>query len=156
MSYFNSKTKCIGDTCTDAINKHVCHIITHQDKLLYPYWKDVCTFDFIGDSIVESANNPIKHSALGVSSAMDISTSGHTQVKATEAKILKETISSAKKVNSIKIWSNSLTKDFLTDYAEGLACHNFDRKIHFTKRCVSFNKWLVVDSNLYNDNYHQD
>ena len=83
MSYFNSKTKCIGDTCTDAVNKHVCHIITHQDKLLHPYWKDVCTFDFIGDSIVESANNPIKHSALGVSSAMDISTSGHTQVKAT-------------------------------------------------------------------------
>ena len=156
MSYFNSKTKCIGDTCTDAVNKHVCHIITHQDKLLHPYWKDVCTFDFIGDSIVESANNPIKHSALGVSSAMDISTSGHTQVKATEAKILKETISSAKKVNSIKIWSNSLTKDFLTDYAEGLACHNFDRKIHYTKRCVSFNKWLVVDSNLFNDNYHQE
>ena len=44
----------------------------------------------------------------------------------------------------------------MTDYAEGLACHNFDRKIHYTKRCVSFNKWLVVDSNLFNDNYHQE
>ena len=40
-----------------------------------------------------------------------------------------------KKINTSNLWSNSLTKDYLTDYAKGLACKNFDmRNMHLSRR----------------------
>ena len=74
-----------------------------------------------------------------------------TQLKAAKEKNLKESIKSAKSVNSKKIWSKSLTKDFLTDYAEGLACSNFDRKKFYVNRRVSTNKWYVCQSSIIDD-----
>ena len=73
--------------------------------LLHPYFKNVCTFDFLGDSIVEGANYPLKNGPISVSNNMEISNSAYTQLKSTEAKFTKEAISSANRLNSSKTWT---------------------------------------------------
>ena len=136
--YFASKQKCFSDKTVEAITKLIVSIINKKSKLLHPYFKYVCSFDFLGDTIVECANNSLlKCGPLGVSSQMKISTSGLTQMKAAKEKNLKETLNAAKTINSSKTWTKSLTKEYLTDYAEGLACSNFDNRCFYTKRRIS-------------------
>jgi len=50
----------------------------------------VCTFDFKGDSIVESANSGLKGGSLSVSKSMKIHTSAGTQLKIGENQTLKK------------------------------------------------------------------
>ena len=151
-TYFSSKQQFLTDVTIEAITKLLVSLINKKIKLFHLYFKDVITFDFIGDTIVESANNwLLKEGALGVSSKMSICTSGLTQLKAAREKNLKESISSAKSVNSKKTWSKSLTSDYLTNYAEGLACSNFDRKEFYVKRRVSAFKWFVCHSSITSD-----
>ena len=54
------------------------------------YFKDVCTFDFKGDSIVESANSGLKGGSLSVSTSMKIHTSAGTQLKIGENQTIKK------------------------------------------------------------------
>ena len=42
------------------------------------------------------------------------------------------------------LWSNSRTKDILTEYAEGLACNNFDRQTLYHVRQICQFKWMVI------------
>ena len=127
--YLNSKTLLLGYLCTEHIVKLIDNIMTHKKNLLHPFFKNVCTFDFIGDSIVESANFPLKNGSKSVNSKMDISTSAYTQLQSTDDKVEKDNIYSANRINNKKMWTKSLTSDFLTDYAEGLACSTFDSKV---------------------------
>lgn len=150
--YFASKQKCFSDKTVEAITKLIVSIINKKSKLLHPYFKYVCTFDFLGDTIVECANNSLlKRGPLGVSSQMKISTSGLTQMKAAKEKNLKETLNAAKTINSSKTWTKSLTKEYLTDYAEGLACSNFDNRCFYTKRRISSLEWLVCSSHIFDE-----
>ena len=50
----------------------------------------------------------------------------------------------ANNMNKNKLWSDSLTRDSLTTYAEGLACDNFERgkKCHIRRN--DQNSWLVL------------
>ena len=153
IKYFESKHQFLGVQCVFEINKLINNIISKKKVLLHPYFKHATTFDFIGDSIVESANAPIKKGPIKVSNSMEISNSGITQLKATEATFHKKKLKSAKKINSTKTWSISLTSDFLTDYAEGLAIANFDRRKEYTKIRLSKQTWHVVHSSLFKNDY---
>ena len=69
--YFSSKNHLFSNVTIEAITKLLVSLINKKHKLFHSYFKDVCTFDFIGDTIVESANNwLLKEGALGVSSVM--------------------------------------------------------------------------------------
>ena len=70
------------------MTKLISSINSKNELLLHHFFKDVSTFDFLGDSIVESVNFTLKHGNLKVSSKMDISNSGYTQIKAAESKLL--------------------------------------------------------------------
>ena len=50
----------------------------------------------------------------------------------------------AANINKENLWSNSLTKNALTTYAEGLACKNFDQRIIYNVRRHSSNVWFVL------------
>ena len=116
-------------------------------------FKNVCTFDFIGDSIVEGANNHLKKGTIKVSNKLSISSSGITQLRATEEKYHKKSLLAASKINSSKTWSNSLTKDYLTQYAEGSACSNFDSRRFYTTKYVGFHMWYVCYSKIFHNDY---
>ena len=148
MSYFESKQSIIGDVASDECVKLISNIKSKKHHLLHYFFLDVATFDFVGDSIVEGANYPIKYGTLKVSSKMDISNSGYTQLKSTEAKYIAEYVSSAKTINSKKTWSQSLTSEYLTNYAEGIACSNFDRISEYIKKRIETRKWFVVHKNF--------
>ena len=47
-------------------------------------------------------------------------------------------------INTDNLWSDSLTKDVLTDYAEGLACNNFDTKTIYNTRRHKKYTWYVL------------
>ena len=47
-------------------------------------------------------------------------------------------------INKENLWSNSLTKNALTLYAEGLACKNFDQMRIYNVRRYSEDMWFVL------------
>ena len=148
-SFFETTHQCLGDAAVDELTKLVNNINTKRKFLLHYYFMDIATFDFLGDSIVESVNFSLKKGNLKVSSKMDISNSGFTQLKSTEAKYMKEYIASAKAINRTNTWTQSKTSKYLTDYCEGLACLNYDRSNEYTFRKVSHNTFYVTHkSNL--------
>ena len=98
-SYFESMLNYLGDAAVDELTKLVNNIKSKRKFLLHYFFIDVATFDFLGKSIVESVNFSLKKGNLKVSSKMDLSNSGYTQLKSTEAKYMKEHISSAKSLN---------------------------------------------------------
>ena len=79
--YMSKNAEVIGSSRLEKITKLIQQVMTHQHELLHCYFKNKCTFDFIGDSIVEGINYPLKQGPLGVSNKNDISSSGLTQLK---------------------------------------------------------------------------
>ena len=47
-------------------------------------------------------------------------------------------------INRENLWSDSLTKDNLTVYAEGLACNNFNKNIFYNLRRLAKDTWYVL------------
>ena len=150
--YLEQQTCLLGCMCVDAISTLLMKITSKQSHLLHFYFKDVTTFDFVGDSIVEAANFTIKSGVMAVSNSMDIANSGYLQVKKAQYKSNKELIITAKTLNSTKTWTNSITSQYLTDYAEGLACAMFDRRIYYTRRYIGNKTWLVISSHTFEEN----
>ena len=64
--YLQFKKNCIGNAALEGITKLVHNIVSKQKHLLHFYFKDVCSFDFIGDSIVETANFQLKSGPISV------------------------------------------------------------------------------------------
>ena len=48
-------------------------------------------------------------------------------------------------VNNTNLWSSSLTKDALTPYGEGLACAQFDQRIHYNVHRNDEYLWWVLN-----------
>ena len=154
IKYLEGKYTLLGDPCLFEINKIVKNIVSKKKMLLNHYFLEVTTFDFIGDSIVESANAPIKKGTIKVSNNMELSNSGYTLLKATKANYHKKKIKNAKSINTKKTWSISLTSNYLTDYAEGLACSMFERRLDYTTRRTHDKMWIVVHSSLFQEDYN--
>ena len=47
-------------------------------------------------------------------------------------------------INTENLWSESLTKEVLTVYAEGIACDNFDKKTVYNVRRHDKYTWYVL------------
>ena len=89
-SYLKKIKDKIGDTCHGGFHTPIDKIDGKKEYLVHYYFKYTCTFDFLGDSIVEAANNSIKKGPIKVSTQMDLSCSGLTQLKVTEAILIKK------------------------------------------------------------------
>ena len=89
--YLKNNKRKIGSVCHDGIHTLMNKIDGKKKHLLHYYFKYTSTFDFLGDSIVEAANNSIKKGPIKVTTQMDLSCSGFTQLKATEAMSQKNT-----------------------------------------------------------------
>jgi hypothetical protein len=111
-------------------------------------------FDFLGDSFVEGMNRSTKKGPLGVNCKMEISNSGYTQLKATKATSIKRSCIMAQDINSVKRWSISKTADYLTTYAEGLACDLFERKSSYTSRTIKQNEWMFMHTDTMKELLH--
>ena len=103
----------------------------------------MCTFDYLGDSIVEASNYNVKKGPQSVNAKMNIDTSSITLVNATITKFNRESLAAAKKLNNNSQWTKSLTNGYLTDYAEGLSCSVFDRRFNYVSKKITTNTWLV-------------
>ena len=58
----------------------------------------------------------------------------------------------AKQISDHKLWSDSKTKEVLTEYAEGLAIKRFDSQEYYNVRLRNRNpyQWLVMDNTIGN------
>merc|ERR1712177_59248 len=62
--YILSITNVVGYAFTDEISQLIHNIDTEKKKLLHYFFIDTCTFDYIGSSIVESANYSEKKGSI--------------------------------------------------------------------------------------------
>ena len=51
-------------------------------------------------------------------------------------------------MNDTNLWSNSMTKDILTKYAEGIVCNNFDIRHNYYVRRIATNLWYVISKKI--------
>ena len=70
-----------SDSCCESIDRIVLSLKNNMEYIAHYMFKHVTTFDFLGDSIAEAANSGIKNGSIAVSTNMNISTSGMTQLK---------------------------------------------------------------------------
>ena len=56
-------------------------------------------------------------------------------------------------MNCIKTWTKSKTSRYLTDYAEGISCSNFDNRKFYTSRYISYHMWYVCNSSIFTHCY---
>lgn len=152
MKFFKASERIIGDTCTTELYTIVNKIIDKKYLLMNHFFIDTCTFDFLGDSIVEAANNSLKSGPISVSNKMELANSGLTQLKATEAKSQRTYCEYAKSLNSTILWSQSNTAKYLTPYAEGIACKLYDRKSSYLVYQVSSNEWSIIHRSCIHSN----
>ena len=145
MLYFKASEKIIGDTCSEQLTTIVNKIVDKKYLLMNHFFIDTCTFDFLGDSIVEAANNSLKSGPISVSNKMELANSGFTQLKATEAKSQKTYCEYAKSLNSTILWSKSNTAKYLTPYAEGIACKLYDRRTSYVVYQTSEKEWCIIN-----------
>ena len=83
---------------------------------------------------------------------MNIDTSAITLVNATISQFNKKSVAAAKKINVNSQWTKSLTKGYLTDYAEGLSCAVFDRRFEYITKKIKEHVWLVCYHDFLEDN----
>ena len=107
---------------------------------------------FFGDSIVEASNSGLKGGNVTISTNMNIDTSAFTQVQIGKTQTRKKhngfymsflrTMLSL--IDTDNLWSDSLTKDILTVYAEDLACKRFDKKTIYNVSCYNIYMLYVL------------
>jgi hypothetical protein len=117
----------LGNSCSEEINNLLVILGKATERIYHYNFHKQTTFDFIGDSIAEVANHKIKHSINPIVSTMSLDRCGYNQLVMSDAEKKKTRVQSHT-LNNTRSWSNSLTSKYLTDYAENLACVNFDRK----------------------------
>lgn len=154
--YIQKNSSKLGTYCSEQIYILLLKITSKKTLLLHQFFKDVTTFDFIGDSIVEAVNFTVKSGIMSVSNSMDISNSAFLQIKKAEYKASRELLIMSKKINAKKTWTSSKTSKYLTDYAEGLACSNFDKRTQYTNRYIGNKSWFVVSSHIFDEKYGTD
>ena len=89
------------------------------------------SFNTKANSVVESQNSSLKHGTVKVSSNLGIETATQRMTDYANLVHSRKAISVATTVLSTPLWSNSGTKGWLTDYAEGIVCSNMDRRLAY-------------------------
>ena len=90
------------------------------------YFKDVTTFGFLGDRIVEAANSGLKYGRVKVSRKMIVNNSRSAQLKITENQAQRK------------------TSKFILRYNVIIACNCFDQRIVYNVRRYNFKMWSVL------------
>ena len=152
-TFCESQTEVVGLTACEGIQSMVTKLLNKQQNLFHLYFKNVLNFDFLGDSIVEAANTSLKSGPVSTSSTMDISKSGMTILKSTEAKAATRKVEMGNDINKVKNWTRSSSSDFLTAYMEGITCRNWNRTGQYTTRVLcAQSSWMVAHSDsLFDD-----
>ena len=94
---FKSIENIIGEVSALGVSCVLQKILSKRHYLLHYHLADVCTFDFLGDSIVEASNYNVKKGPQSVNGKMDIDRSAITLVNATITKFSRELLAVAKK-----------------------------------------------------------
>ena len=91
-TYYNlMKEKIRSDPVCEAIEEIMLSVSNNLKHICHCYFKDVTTFDYLGDSIVEGSNASIKNkkSLLRVSTNISINTSASIQVQISNKQSIK-------------------------------------------------------------------
>jgi hypothetical protein len=92
-------------------------------------FKELVIFGFQGSSISEVENSTLKvNTPHPVKHTQSMEKSAYELTKQTKNKMQKKSRKMAADMNAKKLYSNSKTSDFLTDYMEGLALKYFDNR----------------------------
>lgn len=129
---------------TASMKQFLQTLVTDVNFFGNHHFRSTTTFGFIGSSIVEGMNQNLKYGDYKCRASMGIDKATENQFRLAENMKKKRDCEKAKGINESSVWSRSETKQFLTDYMEGLAIKNFDKSHNYAVAYVSLNTWLVA------------
>jgi hypothetical protein len=88
-------------------------------------------------------NQCLKYGDYACKPTMTIDKSSENQIRLAENQARQRELGKAKRIHESKLWSRSKTKKFLTDYMEGVAVKNFDKRMNYCVCCIASNTWLA-------------
>ena len=116
-----------------------------QQYISHHKFKDVTTIGFQGDSIAESSFSKAKNKHSGVSTSMTIDKSGRKLIEFSGRENRSLEMKNSLQVTREILWSRSVSKSLLTDYAEGIFIHNFDRgTTNYVVAPINSHLWYVL------------
>jgi hypothetical protein len=147
-TYFQSKKSILGVNLANAVQKVVSGVLKNLDKCAYFKFIRTATLGFSGSSLVEVTNIAIKRGTHAAKPNQKIDRSGENQRRQVEMRQQNHNVQMAQSLRRNKLWTVSMTKDALTDYAEGVACANQDLWQNYCIVCADKNSYLVFDKEL--------
>jgi hypothetical protein len=133
----------------DSIKGLLQSLLGDIDFFANHFFKDTVTLGFIGSSIVEGMNQPLKFEDYACKPTMTIDKASENQLRLAENQARKRKVEKAKSINETHVWSRSKTKEYLTGYMEGIAVKFFDKRKTYCACCISPNNWLVANKNIF-------
>ena len=118
---------------------HVKQIMSHFK------FKNVTTLGFQGDSIAESSFSKTKNKTSGANTSMTIDKSGRKLIEFSGRETRSLEMNDSLQVTREILWSRSVSKSLLTDYAEGIFISNFDKGLtDYVVTPINTHLWYVV------------
>lgn len=139
-SFIEQNRQALGDSYYEILDivSSICGDSSHT--LNYNFLYSV-SFDFRGDTIVESFNSVLKNY---LHSNMTLSNNARAQLLLSKEKAERTITQRGQALYRHPLWSISDTASYLTTYAEGILAHRRLRSQDYYVRRVSFNCWYVL------------
>ena len=153
-SYLPNNQGC-GGLFVQQVQSLVKDVVKQISVVGNHHFKKTVTFGFIGSSIVEGANHSLKSGDFMIKPSMGLDKSTGNQVKQGEQQSKRRKIKMATELNRTMLWTRSKTKNFLTEYMEGVTVKNFDQRLHYVVCYNGNNVWWVMNKRII-DNVGND
>lgn len=151
MKYYNSNRNIVGEHYSKHIDDILSNITAKIDSVVYYQFMYRSTFKSKSSSIAESNNAPMKKGSNPVRSGMSIERSALVQTQQVKSKEQKNNMRIAQRLQKYSLFSNTSTKDIVTDYMDLRLCKLFDNKEKVATAYVGNGLWLSVSRKVLDD-----
>ena len=148
------KKDLLGNNTIVALETLMKKLDDEQKHLYHHFFMGKSTLGFKGDSIVEASFSSTKASGKIVSTKKTIDKSAMNMINHTMEKNFFTECDQAKLLCKEICWSSTDARKFLTKYALGLFCKNYDRRKEYFTRRINMFEWLSMredDFEIKND-----
>jgi hypothetical protein len=124
--HLESSRGILGSACASAINDLWGGLKTKTYKWAFPYKSDKFHLDIIASSMTEAINGGMKQVGPSPLASKTLADSSAVMIHHSNNLERKRELYNSVQVDKTPLWSSSITKHYLTTFAEGIAIHDYD------------------------------